>query len=405
MTSEQLKPFDIRPEVLDMAEGVVEMRRDLHRNPELGFEEHRTADMAARELSALGFEVTQGVAKTGVVGLLRGARPGPTVLVRADMDALPLQEHNDTAYASCVPQTMHACGHDGHVTMALGVARLLSRRKAHLAGNVKLVFQPAEEGPGGAEPMIEAGVLEGPKVDVALGIHLWTPLPVGQIGVTQGAFMAAADQFELTILGVGGHGAQPDRTIDPIVVSAHVVTALQSIVSRRSDPFDSVVVTVGSIHGGTANNIIPDRVVIEGTVRALEPAVRERLEPAIRAIVKGVCDAFGARFELNYIKGYPPTINNPDVTAMVAECTRGAQAQAVTCRTMGGEDMSYFLNRVPGCFFFVGCGNEKKGFTHPHHSPFFDFDEDALTLGVEVMLRAVDSALAGRHLALAAARG
>lgn len=405
MTREQLKPYDIRPEVLDMADGLVEMRRDLHRNPELGFEEHRTAEIVARELGGLGFEVTEGVAKTGVVGLLRGARPGPTVLVRADMDALPLQEHNETDYASRVPQAMHACGHDGHVTMALGVARLLSRRKTDLAGNVKLVFQPAEEGPGGAAPMIEAGVLEGPKVDVALGIHLWTPLPVGQVGVTQGAFMAAADQFELTILGVGGHGAQPDRTIDPIVVSAHVVTALQSIVSRRSDPFDSVVLTVGAIHGGTRHNIIPDRVALEGTVRSLEPSVRARLEPAIRGIVKGVCDAFGARFELRYTRGYPPTINNPDVTAMVAECTRGAQAQAVTCRTMGGEDMSYFLNRVPGCFFFVGCGNDKKGFTHPHHSPFFDFDEDALPLGIEVMLRAVDSALAGRHLALAAARG
>ena len=405
MIPEQLKAYDIRPEVVDMREQIVQTRRDLHQNPELGFEEHRTAEMAARELRALGLEVTEGVAKTGVVGLLRGARPGPTVLVRADMDALPMQEHNDVPYASKNPHAMHACGHDGHVAMALAVARLLSARKNDIAGNVKLVFQPAEEGPGGAEPMIEAGVLEGPKVDVALGIHLWTPLAVGQVGVTQGAFMAAADQFHLTILGVGGHGAQPDRTIDPIVVSAHVVTALQSIVSRRSDPFDSVVVTVGSIHGGTANNIIPDRVVIEGTARALEPTVRERLEPAIHGLVRGVCDAFGARFDLQYIKGYPPTINDPDVTAMVAECTRQAQGKPVICRTMGGEDMSYFLDKVPGCFFFVGCGNEAKGFHHPHHSPFFDIDEDALLLGAEVMLRAIDGALAGRHLALAAGRG
>jgi len=403
--SEQLKPFHIRPEVLDLNEQLVEVRRDLHRHPELGFQEHRTAEVVARDLRALGFEVTEGVARTGVVGILRGERPGRTVLVRADMDGLPLREQSDASYVSQTGNTMHACGHDGHVSMALATARVLAGRRRGLEGTVKFVFQPAEEGPGGAEPMIEAGVLDGPKVDVALGIHLWAPLPVGQIGVTQGPFMAAADNFDITVLGVGGHGASPHTSVDPIVVSAHLVTALQTIVSRRSDPFESVVVTVGSIHGGTANNIIPDRVVLHGTARALAPEVRDQMERRIGEVVKGICEAFGARYEYRYHYSYPPTVNDSAVTALVADCVREAQAAPVICRTMGGEDMSYFLNRVPGCFFFVGCGNPSRGITHPHHSPFFDIDEDALPLGVEVMLRAVDAALAGRDLALAAARG
>lgn len=408
VTSERLKPFAIRPDVLDMHDDLVEIRRDLHRHPELGFDEHRTAEMVARELHKLGLEVTEKVATTGVVGLLRGGRPGPTVLVRADMDGLPLQEHNETSYVSTTPRVMHACGHDGHVAMGLGTARWLAKHRDDIAGTVKFVFQPAEEGPGGALPMIQAGVLENPKVDVALGLHLWNNLPLGEIGITDGPMMACADHFTLHIIGVGGHGAQPERTVDPIVVAAHVITALQSVASRRVDPFDAVVVTVGAIHGGQAGNVIPERVEMKGTVRAMHPALRDQLQPMMDKIIGGVCEAFGARYKFDYDHGYPATINDVDVAAMVRSCARdvvGSVGRTVSPRTMGGEDMSYFLNEVPGCFFFMGCNNRERGLIHPHHSPLFDFDEDVLPLGVEMMVRAVDAALAGRHREMAAARG
>jgi amidohydrolase len=382
---------------------MVEIRRDIHRHPELGFEERRTAAIVAADLRRLGLEVTEGVARTGVVGLLRGSRPGPTVLVRADMDALPLQERNQTSYVSQTPHVMHACGHDGHVAMGLGTARWMAAHRDHLAGSVKFVFQPAEEGPGGALPMIEA---ENPRVDVALGIHLWNPLPLGQIGVTDGPTMACADHFDLDIIGVGGHGAQPDRTVDPIVVSAHVITALQTIASRHVDPLESVVVTIGAIHAGKAGNVIPERVELKGTVRAMVPEVRERLEPLMRKVIGGICDGFGARYDLRFDHGYPATINDHAVAAMVRECASqvlGNAGRTVSPRTMGGEDMSYFLNEVPGCFFFMGCNNPERGLIHPHHSPLFDFDEDVLALGVEMMVRAVEAALAGRHREMAAA--
>ena len=397
MNDPVLSRFAIRPALLDMFDDMVAVRRDLHQHPELGFAEHRTAELVGRSLETLGYEVTSGVARTGVVGLLRGAKPGPVVLVRADMDALPLQEENQRSYASAAPAVMHACGHDGHVATALAVARYYSTRREQLAGTLKLVFQPAEEGPGGALPMIEEGVLRGPDVDVALGLHLWNDLPVGSLGIAGGPIMASADHFILTIQGVGGHGAQPQRTVDPIVTAAHVVTALQTVVSRKTDPFHSAVVTVGSIHGGKANNIIPARVELEGTVRSLVPELRDELPTHLERIVRGVCDAFGATYTLDYRRGYPVTANDPEMARMVAGCARdivGDAGEIRALKTMGGEDMSYFLRHVPGCFFFVGSSNAAEDLAHPHHSPRFDFDERALVVGAEVMVSAVDKALA-----------
>ncbi len=395
--SERLKRFHIRPEVLEQHDEIVRLRRDIHRHPELGFQERRTAGIVAATLKGMDVEVTEGVAETGVVGLIRGARPGPTILVRADMDALPLQEENTRDYVSTVAHCMHACGHDGHVSMALAVARVLARRRDGIAGNVKMVFQPAEEGPGGARPMIDAGVLTGPDVDLALGMHMWNEFPVGHIGVQDGATMAAADHFTLTITGTGGHGAQPQRTVDPIVTAAHVVTALQTVTSRRVDPFQSVVLTVGAIHGGKAHNIIPERVTLDGTVRTMDPAMRDQLPDMIRRIVRGVTDAMAASFELDYVYGYPVTANDPDVCELVRGCARGVlghDGKVRGVRTMGGEDMAYFLQAVPGCFFFIGCCNAEQGLHFPHHSPRFDFDEDALLVGAELMLAAVERALA-----------
>jgi amidohydrolase len=395
---EQLKKFQIRPEVLEYYDEMVDIRRDLHTHPELGLQEHRTAEVVAKHLRSYGIEqITEKIANTGIVALIEGKQPGRTVLVRADMDGLPIEEDSGAPYSSKTP-AMHACGHDGHMAMALTVARLLQKRRNDFNGTVKMVFQPAEEGPGGAKPMIDAGVLRAPDVDVALGIHLWNEFPVGHIGVQDGPMMAAADTFKLTITGVGGHGAKPHTAIDPIVVAAHVITALQTIPSRRVDPFKSVVVTIGSIHGGTKDNIIPERVEMLGTVRSMEPSLREHLPAYLEQIIGGVTSAFGAKHDLRYTYGYPVTANNPDACQMVRDIARpvveseGA-GKVRGVQTMGGEDMSFFLNEVPGCFFFVGSANPEQGLHHPHHSPHFNFDEHALPLGVEVMLRAVDAAL------------
>ena len=396
MNSSPLEHFDIRPEILEMRDELICMRRDLHRHPELGLREVRTAGLVASALRTLGLDVTEGVAGTGVIGLLRGATAGRTVLVRADMDALPLDEENEVPYASTVPGRMHACGHDGHVSMGLGVARILATRREHLAGTVKFVFQPAEEGPGGALPMIEAGVLHDPEVDYCLGLHLWNELPVGRVGVLDGPIMASSDEFVITIRGRGGHGAQPQRVVDPVVTAAHVIVALQTIASRRVDPLQSVVVTVGAIHGGQAPNIVPERIEMRGTVRAMDPELRERLPEMLEELVRGVTSAMGATYELDYARGYPVVVNDIALSDLVRSCARDVlrtDGRVVPCQTMGSEDMAFFLRAVPGCFFFLGSANPERGLHHPHHSPRFDFDEQAMPLGVEIMVRAVEAAL------------
>ncbi len=384
----------VRPEVQAVMEDVIRLRRDLHRFPELGFQEHRTARVVADYLEELGLPMRKGVAKTGVVALVEGARPGPTLLLRADMDALPVHESTGLEYASTAPGKMHACGHDGHTAILLGAARVLAGMKDRLNGTVKLVFQPAEEGPGGAQPMIEEGVLENPRVDAAVGLHLWSDLPVGQVGVQSGPFMAASDTFDILIRGRGGHAAKPDQTVDPVVVAAHLVVALQTVVSRTVDPLESAVVTVTRMHGGEAYNVIPDQVELGGTIRTFRPEIRQLVRDRVKGLVEGVAAGFGAEAEFRFEEGYPPVINNPAMTELVAGCCRsllGLEGELPDSRTLGGEDMAYFLNAVPGCYFFLGARNDETACNYPHHHPRFNICEEAFPLGVELFVRVVES--------------
>lgn len=386
----------LSPDVLALAQETVDLRRDLHRHPELGFAETRTAGLVAAGLEAAGLEVRSGIARTGVVGLLRGAHPGKTLLVRADMDALSLTEEVDTPWKSTVPGSMHACGHDGHVAIALTAARVLAARRDRLKGQVKFVFQPAEEGPGGAEPMIAEGVLRDPPVDAAIGLHIWNSLEAGTLGIGSGAMMAASDEFRIVVEGVGGHGAYPHTAIDPVLAAAHIVVALQSIVARNVSPLEPAVVTVGIVRAGTRFNIIPRTAELVGTLRAYTTETREFLIRRTSEIARGVAEAHGAKIHVHIERGYPPTVNDQAMSAFCSEVAAGVfgrERVVVPERSMGGEDMSYFLNQVPGCFMFLGSANKAKGLDAPHHSPLFDFDEDVMPLGVETFVRVAEAYL------------
>ena len=358
---------------------LVATRRDLHRHPELGFEERRTAAVVAQRLRSLGLTPREGVGRTGVTADAGGA--GPRLMLRADMDALPLTEDSGAAYASETTGRMHACGHDGHVAMGLAVARRLA---AGPPGPLRFLFQPAEEGQGGAQACASDGVLDG--VRAAFGLHLWTPLPAGKIGVNRGALMAAVDQFEILVEGRGGHGAAPHETEDSILAAARIVDALQSVVAREISPLEPAVVSIGSIHGGTAFNIIPGSVRLEGTARSFSEAVGKALPEKIRRIVAGTAAASGVRATVRYERLNGATVNDPGMADLVIETASrvlGEENVETATRTLGGEDMSVFLDRVPGCFFFVGCGLD--GPLRPHHSPRFDIDERALAVGTVVM--------------------
>lgn len=372
-------------------------RRDFHAHPELAYTESRTSELAAAHLKSCGYEVTTGVGKTGVVGLLKGGAPGKTVMLRADMDCLPLTEENDVPYRSQHPGRMHACGHDGHTAALMSVARKLREMSGSLKGAVKIVFQPAEEGGNGAEKMIRDGVLLNPKVDAAFGLHVWNDQPVGKIALNPGALMAGVHSFEVTIVGKGGHGAAPHQAVDAVVTAAQVISNLQTVVSRNVDPLETAVVTVGSIHAGDAFNIIPETALLRGTVRYFNPKLGDALPEWIERVVRGVTDSMGARYEMKYERLTPPTINNAEmaefVRAIAVELV-GSENVIFDARTMGGEDMSFFLNEVPGCYYFVGSRNEQRGLIHPHHSPRFDFDERALEIGVEMTCRIVRKFLA-----------
>lgn len=380
----------LRDEIRALNAQLIADRRHFHQHPELGFQERETAAYVAERLRSLGIDPQTGVAQTGVVGLISGRAPGPTVLLRADMDALPLTEETGAPYASQRPGVHHACGHDGHTAILLAVAEVLARRRAELAGTVKLVFQPAEEGPGGAEPMIAAGVMEQPHVDACFGLHLANDLPVGTMMVRGGPVQASADDFEIVVEGVGGHGASPHQTVDAIAVGVAIVSELQRIVSREVDPLDSAVVTVGAFHAGTRHNIIAARATLVGTIRALDSATRERLHQRVREIAQGVAAASRATATVTINPGYPVTVNDPAMAAFARGVagTVVAPEHVVEGRpVMGSEDMSYFLNAAPGCFVFVGSRNEACNLHHPHHSPLFDFDEASLPLGVELLTK------------------
>ncbi len=365
---------------------LVATRRDFHAHPELGFEETRTSALVAERLNAFGYEVKTGVGGTGVVAVKAGGS-GRCVMLRADMDALPIEEANDVPYRSKHPGKMHACGHDGHVAIALEVARRLAG--CPLGGTIKFAFQPAEENANGAEAMIRDGALEAPPVDAAFGIHLWNDLPTGSIGLMPGPVMASVDEFEITVVGRGGHAAAPHQTVDPVLVAAHVVTALQGIVSRQRNPFEEGVVSVTQLRAGRAFNVIPDRADLRGTVRTFGGRFYEDAPRLIERTARGVAQAFGASVEVRYRRRCKPTVNDERMTAVmreVAEAIVGKDRTVSGVRTMGGEDMSFFLARVPGAFAFVGSAPPGRT-AAPHHSPTFDIDEEALVVGAELLAR------------------
>jgi amidohydrolase len=390
----------VNPEVAQLADSVIELRRTLHQWPELGFQEQRTSALVAERLQALGLEVRTGIAQTGVLGVLRGDREGKTVLLRADMDGLPIEEASGAAYASQNHGVMHACGHDGHTAILLTVAKVLAQRRQQFSGTVKFAFQPAEElPPGGAKGMIEEGVLENPGVDAAFGLHLWNSLPVGKIGVDEGPIMASVDRFDIVIKGVGGHGAYPHTGVDPIVAGSHVVAALQTVVSREVPPLAPVVVTVGKFQGGTAFNVIPSQAELSGTVRTVDARIRQEMPARLERIVRGITSGLRAEYTFNYAFGYPVTVNDVNkaqFARQVAAAIVGDANVVSAGMTMGAEDMSYFLEAVSGCYLRLGSGNPDKGLIHPHHSALFNFDEAALPIGVDLLTQLTLAYLSGR---------
>jgi amidohydrolase len=385
---------NVRLEIRHLQAQLVIWRRQLHQNPELGFKEHQTAAFITQKLTEWGIPHETGIAQTGIVALIKGGKPGKVLGIRADMDALPIQEENDVPYRSQKDGVMHACGHDGHTAIALGTAYYLWQQRDRLVGTVKIIFQPAEEGPGGAKPMIEAGVLQNPDVDAIIGLHLWNNLPVGTIGVRSGPLMAAVECFRCTLLGKGGHGAMPHQTTDAVLVGSQVVNALQTIVARNVDPIDSAVVTVGTFHAGTALNVIADTARISGTVRYFNPNLEGFIQQRIEAVIAGVCQSHGASYDLDYWQLYPATVNDGEMAALVqsvaSEVIETPLGVVPECQTMGGEDMSFFLREVPGCYFFLGAANAAKQLDYPHHHPRFDFDESVLCVGVEMFARCVE---------------
>ncbi|MCA9832693.1 MAG: amidohydrolase [Thermomicrobiales bacterium] len=378
-------------DVDEIVPGVIADRRFIHEHPELGFQEHETSKFVAERLAALGAEDIQtGIAGTGITALIHGGKgEGKCVLLRADMDALPLTEETPVEFASRTPGVMHACGHDGHTAMLMGVARILQERKDQFAGTVKLCFQPSEEAnEGGARPMIEAGVLENPHVDACFGQHVMSDRPTGEIWVNGGPIQASADAFKITVQGKGGHGAMPHTSIDPIMIAADIVSGLHKIVSRNVDPLDPVVVSPCTFHSGTAGNIIPDTAELTGTVRTFSPENRDLAETRLKEVATGIAAAHGATVTIEYDRGYPPTINDVEMAALaeVSLAKVVGEENVMKMRPiMPAEDMSYFLLERPGCYFMTGCGNEAKGIVWPHHHPKFDLDEDALGIGVAAL--------------------
>jgi amidohydrolase len=369
---------------------LIALRRDFHRHPELAFAEERTAGVIADRLRELRLGRVERVAGTGVLGVLEGEQPGKTLLLRADIDALPIQETGEVEYRSQAPGKMHACGHDGHTAIALIVADILARHRDALRGTVKFAFQPAEESVGGAQPMIAAGVMREPDVDAVVGLHLSSGLPVGKVAIAAGPVFASADEIVFHVRGRGGHGAVPQENVDPVVAAASVVMALQTLVSREIAPLHPAVVTIGSIHGGTAFNVVADAVEMHGTVRAFVPGDRELLLRRVVELAQDVARGLRAACAVQVRRGCPPCVNDPRITELVGRAAGATVGDENLIRFLRGttsDDMAYFLDNAPGCYFVVGAGNPAKGCSAPHHSAQFAIDEDALPIGAEILLR------------------
>ncbi|MCG0275453.1 MAG: amidohydrolase [Thermosediminibacteraceae bacterium] len=386
--------IDVLEEVKKVENDIINWRRELHKIPEVGFDLPKTVDFVKMRLEEMGIEYKVLVNGSAVVGLIRGAHPGRTIALRADMDALPIKEETGLPFAS-INENMHACGHDAHTAILLGVAKVLNKYKDFLKGNVKLLFQPAEEGPGGAKPMIEEGALEDPKVDGVLGLHVGNisdELKPGSIGYSYSNLMACLDRFKIKVVGKGAHGAYPELSVDPVVIASQLVVNLQQIVSREISPSTPAVVTIGKIHGGTAYNIIPDAVELEGTVRAIDQNVREYIAMRIEEIARGITSGMRAKCEYEYVFGYPPLVNNEEFTREFVKSAKKIlkedQIIEIKKPLMGGEDMAYFLQKVPGTFFFLCNPMEIDGEVHPHHNSKFAIDEKHLKTGAAVLLQA-----------------
>jgi amidohydrolase len=393
--------MDLLDDARSLGDDLVRLRTELHQDPEVGLDLPRTQEKVLRELDGLGLEISTGTNTTSVTAVLRGGARNEadpkTVLLRADMDALPLTEETGLPFASKVPGVMHACGHDGHTAILLGAARLLQERREKLAGTIKLCFQPAEEGSGGALAMIEAGVLGNPKVDAVFGLHLAQWMPVGKVAARPGAIHAAPARFDVRVQGRGGHAAMPDTAIDTVLVAAEIVVALNRIVSREVRPIDPAVITVATNIAGTTYNIIPDTAVLKGTIRAFDDALRARLAKRVEEVATGIAAAFGATAEVEIGLGPPPVVND----AAMADVVRAAAAEVVGAEnvvdgdpTAGADDVAELLTRAPGCYFWVGTRNEAKGIVGDHHHPKFDLDEAALPIGVRVMVGVAERFLA-----------
>ncbi|MGP8056336.1 MAG: carboxypeptidase CpsA [Nitrososphaerales archaeon] len=378
--------MDFLAEATSIESEMIKTRRTIHQKPELSYHEEETARLVAEKLESFGIRVKRGVGGTGVLGILEGGKKGKVVALRADMDALPVEEMADVEFKSKVKGVMHACGHDAHVAMLLGAAKILANHKNELHGTVKFLFQPAEEhgGKGGALPMIEDGAMRDPKVDFVFGLHMDSNRRSGEFGVNEGAFMAASDTFRVRIIGRGGHGSAPHKTVDPIYIAAQVIIALQGVSSRMIDPMRPFVISVGAVHSGTKENIIPDEALLDGTIRTLDEVTRRRAKTKVAEVVKGVCRAFGARAEVEFEKdAYPVTVNDAKATKDAVEVMRrirGTRVRNIEA-VLGGEDFSRLLQEAPGTFYFLGTRNPAKGCVSPIHSSKFKVDEDVLKFG------------------------
>ncbi|SDX10399.1 M20 family metallopeptidase [Paenibacillus sp. PDC88] len=368
-------------------------RRYLHQNPELSFHEVNTSRFIAEQLESFGLKVIKNVGGHGVIGILQTSVPGPVVMLRADMDALPIQDEKETAYKSQVDGAMHACGHDGHMATLLATAGYMSEHREDFIGEVRFLFQPAEELlPGGAAKVIADGALT--DVDVIYGIHLWTPIPLGQYASTPGAMMAAADDFYIELTGKGGHGGMPHTSIDSIVAGASLVLQMQSVVSRSVDPLQPAVLTIGTIKGGSAQNVIAENFTISGTVRTFDEETRYVMKERVHRLTEQVSSAYGAAYNINYVMGYPPVVNDDKEAARFFDTATkafGAERVRVTPKLMPAEDFAYYLQEIPGCFMFVGAGSDNTGAIYPHHHPKFDFDEQAMLDAMQLFIQMTKS--------------